>query len=216
MKQKRGYSHWLGGVAVALGLHALVLVVVALSMVKPLPAASVPVGIELWQIPQLQVPEPSETVETVHVPHTDRPVSEPASEPALRPDPVAPRPAKAVQTDDILPMAAKPAPDTAQAVTPKAYDAGGDKGRAALTQALLKREACLEQRRLGKPLDKDCALGEAPDNLVLGVQPPEKRPAKLCIAARERDWQKYREGRAAYPGIRDALKGNKDCRKDWN
>ncbi|WP_140984717.1 hypothetical protein [Asticcacaulis tiandongensis] len=217
MKQKSGHIQWIGGVALALGLHVLALVVVALSTVKPLPMRFEPVEIELWHIPQTQSPAPPKT-ETEPAPRTDRPAPPPT------PDPASPRPARAVQTDDILPIAPKPAPDappesapdTAHAVTPKAYDAGGNRRRAALTQGLLKREACLEQRRLGKPLDKDCALGEAPEDLTLPLKPRETRPTQLCLAERERTWQKYREGRAAYPGIKDALKGNKDCRKDWD
>ncbi|MFT4091816.1 MAG: hypothetical protein QM645_13865 [Asticcacaulis sp.] len=225
-KSYGSHSRLLWGAAAALGLHALALAVVAVSTVRPLPVTSEPIEIELWQVPLTQpvtkAPEPS-------APEASENVPLPAQAARMRPVPtmpvpVAPRNAKTVQTEDVLPIAAKPAPvvapkaatDSAHAVTPKAYDAGGDKGRAALTQALLKREACLEQRRLGKPLDKDCALGDAPDDLVLPLQPRETRPAKLCIAEREKTWKAYREGRAAYPGIMEALKGNKDCRKDWD
>ena len=215
---RRPCLYWLWALTLALGLHGLGLIGMILGPLKPLAVVSPPVDVELWHVPVSS--PPVEAVEAV------------APAPAQAP-PVAPRPARKVQTDDRLPLAAMPvpeappeapmtsvpvtsAPDTAEAVTPKAYDAGGNKGRAALTQALLKREACLEQRRLGKPLDKDCALGEAPKDLVLGIRPPEKRPTRLCIAARERRWQAYRDGRAAYPGIGEALRGNKDCRKDWD
>ncbi|WKL56139.1 hypothetical protein Q1W73_10555 [Asticcacaulis sp. ZE23SCel15] len=138
-------------------------------------------------------------------------VPTPAPSPTILTAPIAPKgevaPASAPSTS--APQGTAPG-----VVTPKAYGGGGTRG--ALTKALLKRELCQQQRLAGKVMDKDCALEDiAKDAKPLPLQPPEKRAAKLCIAEREKDWKRYRDGTGQYPGLRDMFKGRKDCLKDW-
>ncbi|MDC7675482.1 hypothetical protein [Asticcacaulis machinosus] len=135
---------------------------------------------------------------------SEAPSPKPVVAPAIIPAPIVAQPS-----------VTGPASGTAQGVvTPKAYGGGGARG--ALTRALLKRDLCQQQRLAGKPMDKDCPLEDlAKDEKALPLKPRETRATKLCIAEREKDWQRYRDGTGQYPGLRDMFKGRKDCLKDW-
>ncbi|WP_189488113.1 hypothetical protein [Asticcacaulis endophyticus] len=155
---------------------------------------------------------------TITQPHEKPPVSvtpkssgvpTSAPSPTIVTAPIAPKGEAASAPSTSAPQGTAPG-----VVTPKAYGGGGTRG--ALTKALLKRELCQQQRLAGKPMDKDCALEDiAKDAKPLPLQPRETRAAKLCIAEREKDWKRYRDGTGPYPGLRNMIKGNKDCLKDW-
>ncbi|WAC48443.1 hypothetical protein OVA03_00475 [Asticcacaulis sp. SL142] len=171
---------------------------------------------------EMPPPLPPEGADSTDEPAPVQPKPKPATRPEREPDvsviPKATTPAP-VPKPAIVTAAGPSATSAAQGaapgvVTPKAYGGGGTRG--ALTKALLKRELCQQQRLAGKVMDKDCALEDiAKDAKPLPLQPPEKRAAKLCIAEREKDWKRYRDGTGPYPGLRNMIKGNKDCLKDW-
>lgn len=195
---------------VALGLHGLALLAIWLTPVPQTPEAP-PVGVELWRPPEA-LTRPVMEAAAPETPPAQAAPSRPAS-------PLRPRPPAVPATPTPLPLmppaAAAPATETGTGVTPRAYAEGADEGRAAATRALNKRQFCIQQRDSGRPMDKDCPVTPAKD-IVLPRQAKETRPTKLCLAAREREWQKYRDGTGAYPGLRDMAAGKKKCRQGWD
>ncbi|OYW81640.1 MAG: hypothetical protein B7Z26_04795 [Asticcacaulis sp. 32-58-5] len=183
---------------------------VMVEMPSPLP----PDGAETDEDPMPVQPKPKTITQAQEKPQVSvTPKSSgmptPAPHPAIVTAPIAPKGETAQ-----LPSASTTTGNPSGIVTPKAYGGGGARG--ALTQALLKRELCQQQRLAGKVMDKDCPLTDlARDEKALPLKPPEKRAAKLCIAEREKDWKRYRDGTGQYPGLRNMFKGNKDCLKDW-
>ncbi|WP_155908244.1 hypothetical protein [Asticcacaulis sp. YBE204] len=217
-RRKAGTGRLIGGTGVALGVHGLFLLVLWLSAPPPHEVLPEPVAVELWYLPRLETqPKPEAApVES----ETPSPAKVRPRQAVVNPVHVIDRPAP-----DPLPIApsppAPPAPPMAETgtgsagVTPRAYPEGGDKGRASLTRALLKRDLCIQQRNAGKVMDKDCPVSP-PKDLNLPLKPPEKRPTKLCLAERERQWDKYRNGTGAYPGLGDMISGKKKCRQGWD
>ncbi|MDC7694882.1 hypothetical protein PQU94_11375 [Asticcacaulis sp. DXS10W] len=213
--QGRGHDRagrWGWAVAVALALHALAgLLVVWLT---PAPAAPElpPVEVELWPMPVIARVEPQ--AEDAPAPTPTQPTPRRSlptpTQPLPRP-PVTQTPPSVMERPSAPPAAS----ETGTGVTPRAYAEGADAGRAAATRALNKRQFCIQQRNDGRPMDKDCPVSP-PKEVVLPLKPPETRPTQLCLAAREREWQKYREGRGAYPGLRDMVSGKKKCRQGWD
>ncbi|MFT3997464.1 MAG: hypothetical protein QM667_08655 [Asticcacaulis sp.] len=220
---------WATALVAALCLHAAAGWMIWLIRAEPAPPEPDPVAIELWRPPLLREARAPETEQAkTEVSAPDRPVPEKA---ALE-KPTTPKPSAAVKAPDPIPAppprlnpAISPSDrssgpvvksDPAGAgVTPRTYPEGGDKGRAAVTRALLKRDLCIAQRNAGRVMDKDCPVS-APRDITLPLQAPEKRPTKLCLAAREREWQKYRDGKGGYPGLRDLIEGKKKCREGWD
>ncbi len=207
-------GRWGWAVAVALALHALAgFLVVWLTPVMAVPE-SPPTEIELWPMPVMARPEPQAEAAPAPTP------ADPTPRRSLSaPTPPVPRtPVPQIQTPPSIiekPSAPPSTTETGTGVTPRAYAEGGDAGRAAATRALNKRQFCIQQRNEGRPLGKDCPVSP-PKEVVLPLKPPETRPTQLCLAAREREWQKYREGRGAYPGLRDMVSGKKKCRQGWD
>ncbi|MDC7683538.1 hypothetical protein PQU92_09640 [Asticcacaulis sp. BYS171W] len=215
-RRKAGTGRWLWGTGVALGVHALFLLVLWLSAPVPEDAVPEPVPVELWYLPQLESPPKLEAVPE----RSEAPPSPTKARP--RPAVIHPVPVIDSPVPESLPISpSPPAPPKAEAgasgtgVTPRAYPEGGDKGRAGLTRALLKRDLCIQQRNAGKPMDKDCPVSP-PRDIDLPNKPPENRPTKLCLAERERQWDKYRNGTGAYPGLNDLINGKKKCRQGWD
>lgn len=215
---------WGTALVAALCLHAAAGGMVWLIR-APAPPEADPLAIELWRPPlirEARVPETERSKSEVSVPENPRPekaapekstpskppvgvkAPDPIPSPPLRSNPGTSPSAPAAKTDGV-----------GAGVTPRAYPEGGDQGRAAVTRALLKRDLCITQRNAGRVMDKDCPVS-APKDIALPLQAPEKRPTKLCLAAREREWQKYREGRGVYPGLRDLIEGKKKCREGWD
>lgn len=197
----------------ALALHAGLLVMLTLRAPSPPEPDRPPEVVELWIVPPLtrQAPEAATP-----------PEPEPLDTPAWQtPQPRAPRPNPTpVEAPEPLPLPPAPKPatkpaDTSLGVTPRSHAEGGDAKRAALTRALLKRDLCVQQRREGRPLDKDCPL-DAVKEVEVGIVPKETRPTKICLAEREKDWKRYRDGTGAYPGLNDVFNGKKKCREGWD
>lgn len=178
--------------------------------------------IELWFVPlnvhradvtpASHAPEREPEPATASQKRENRPRAPASAITGQTPAPVPLKPPQATGPTDAPSVAAEGA---SLGVTPRAYPEGGDKGRAALTRSLLKRELCIEQRNAGRVMDKDCPVSP-PKEVNLPLKAPETRPTKLCLAAREKEWQKYREGRGAYPGLRDLINGKKKCREGWD
>lgn len=204
-------GRWGWAVAVALS-HALAGFLVVWLTPAPSAPEPPPLEIELWPMPVIARSEPQ--TEAVPAPEPPEPTPRP-SVPARTPP--LPRPPEFQTPPSIIekPSAPPAATETGTGVTPRAYAEGGDAGRAAATRALNKRQFCIQQRNEGRPMDKDCPVSP-PKEVVLPLKPPETRPTQLCLAAREREWQKYREGRGAYPGLRDMVSGKKKCRQGWD
>lgn len=207
------------GTGVALGVHALALLVLWLSAPVSEEVVPDPIPVELWYVPRLEAaPKPEAAPAAADTPPA--PSKAKPRQAVFNPVRVIDRPAP-----DPLPIApsppAPPSPPRADSgtagtgVTPRAYPEGGDKGRASLTRALLKRDLCIQQRNAGKQMDKDCPVSP-PKDIDLPLQAPEKRPTKLCLAAREKEWDKYRNGTGAYPGLGDMINGKKKCRQGWD
>lgn len=205
-------GRWGWAVAVALALHALAALMVVWLTPAPSAPEPPPVDVELWPMPVIARSEPQN--EAVPAPKPTEPTPR-RSLPA--PTQPLPRPPETQTPPSIIekPSAPPAATETGTGVTPRAYAEGGDAGRAAATRALNKRQFCIQQRNEGRPMDKDCPVSP-PKEVVLPLKPPETRPTQLCLAAREREWQKYREGRGAYPGLRDMVSGKKKCRQGWD
>lgn len=207
-------GRWGWAVAVALALHALAALMVVWLTPAPSAPEPPPVEVELWPMPVMD--RPQSQAEAAPAPKPTEPTPR-RSLPAPMP-PVPRTPVSQTQTPPSVierPSAPPVATETGTGVTPRAYAEGGDAGRAAATRALNKRQFCIQQRNDGRPMDKDCPVSP-PKDVVLPLKPPETRPTQLCLAAREREWQKYREGRGAYPGLRDMVSGKKKCRQGWD
>ncbi|MFP1132493.1 hypothetical protein [Asticcacaulis sp. W401b] len=210
MRNRAGRWGW--AVAVALALHALAALMVVWLTPAPSAPEPPPVEVELWPMPVMDRPQPQ--AEAVPAPRPTEPTPRRSLPTPTQPAPRTPE----TQTPPWVierPSAPPAATETGSGVTPRAYPEGGDAGRAAATRALNKRQFCIQQRNEGRPMDKDCPVS-ASKEVVLPLKPPETRPTQLCLAAREREWQKYREGRGAYPGLRDMVSGKKKCRQGWD
>lgn len=201
-------------VGAAVALHGLALLAVWLTPVPQTPEEP-PVEIELWRPPETLARPVIEPAAAFVTPPKEALANRPTS--PVRPrTPVVPVTPVPTPPPMIAPVpSSTPLAETGTGVTPRAYAEGADKGRAAATRALNKRQFCIQQRDSGRPMDKDCPVTPAKD-IVLPLQPKETRPTKLCLAAREREWQKYRDGRGAYPGLRDLVDGKKKCRQGWD
>ncbi|BEV12038.1 hypothetical protein ATDW_25340 [Asticcacaulis sp. DW145] len=215
--QGRGHDRaerWGWAVAVALALHALAGLLVVWLTPAPSAPESPPVEIEVSPMPVIARVEPQAEAAPAPTPTEPTP---PRSLPT--PTQPLPRPPETQTPPSIIEkpsaLAAATETETGTGVTPRAYAEGADAGRAAATRALNKRQFCIQQRNEGRPMDKDCPVSP-PKEAVLPLKPPETRPTQLCLAAREREWQKYREGRGAYPGLRDMVSGKKKCRQGWD
>lgn len=205
-------GRWGWAVAMALALHALAGLMVVWLTPTPSAPEPPPVEIELWPMPVMDRPQPQAKVVPAPTP------TEPTPRRSLpAPTPPLPRPPETQTPLSVIerPSAPSAATETGTGVTPRSYAEGGDAGRAAATRALNKRQFCIQQRNEGRPMDKDCPVSP-PKEVMLPLKPPETRPTQLCLAAREREWQKYREGRGAYPGLRDMVSGKKKCRQGWD
>ncbi|WP_126423576.1 hypothetical protein [Asticcacaulis excentricus] len=211
-KVRNRAGRWGWAVAVALVLHAVAGFLAVWLTPAPSAPEPPPVEVELWPMPVMD--RPQSQAEAAPAPKLTEPTPR-RSLPA--PTQPAPRPPESQTPPSVIerPSAPPAATETGTGVTPRAYAEGGDAGRAAATRALNKRQFCIQQRNDGRPMDKDCPVS-ASKEVVLPLKPPETRPTQLCLAAREREWQKYREGRGAYPGLRDMVSGKKKCRQGWD
>lgn len=213
--QGRGHDRagrWGWAVAVALALHALAGLMAVWLTPEPAAPEPPPVEVELWPMPVIARSEPQ--AEPAPAPTPAEPTPRRSVPAPIQP---LPRPPETQTPPSVIerPSAPPAATETGTGVTPRVYAEGADAGRAAATRALNKRQFCIQQRNDGRQMDKDCPVSP-PKEVVLPLKPPETRPTQLCLAAREREWQKYREGRGAYPGLRDMVSGKKKCRQGWD